>query len=65
MLDFLIDNIFVECGGYIFQHPIGIAMGTNCAPLLAICFCTRMKQSSFKHVPCKHVNPRKKARLGA
>ena len=35
MLDFLIDNIFVECGGVIFQQVNGIPMGTNCAPLLA------------------------------
>ena len=38
MLDFLIDNIFVECGGVIFQQVIGIPMGTNCAPLLADLF---------------------------
>ena len=37
-LDFLIDNIFVECGGVIFQQVIGIPMGTNCAPLLADLF---------------------------
>ena len=29
MLDFLNDNIFVECGGVIFQQVIGIPMGTN------------------------------------
>ena len=33
MIDFHIDNIFVECGG-----EIGIPMGTNCAPLLADLF---------------------------
>ena len=38
MLEFLIDNIFVECGGVIFQQIIGIPMGTNCAPLLADLF---------------------------
>ena len=38
MLEFLIDNIFVECGGLIFQQVIGIPMGTNCAPLLADLF---------------------------
>jgi hypothetical protein len=38
MLDFLIDNIFVECGGQIFQQTVGIPMGTNCAPLLADLF---------------------------
>ena len=35
MLDFLIDNIFVEFGGLVFQQTIGITMGTSCAPLLA------------------------------
>ena len=38
MIDFLIDNIFVECGGVIFQQIIGIPMATNCAPLLADLF---------------------------
>ena len=32
MLDFLIDNIFVQFGGRMFQQTIGIPMGTNCAP---------------------------------
>jgi hypothetical protein len=35
MLEFLIDNIFVSFGGILFQHVVGIPMGTNCAPLLA------------------------------
>ena len=38
MIEFLVDNIFVECGGVIFQQVIGIPMGTNCAPLLADLF---------------------------
>ena len=38
MLEFLIDNIFVQCGGRVFQQTIGIPMGTNCAPLLADLF---------------------------
>ena len=38
MLENLIDNIFVEFGGRIFQQTIGIPMGTNCAPLLADLF---------------------------
>ena len=38
MLEFLIDNIFVEFGGVIFQQTISIPMGTNCAPLLADLF---------------------------
>ena len=38
MLVYLIDNIFVEYGGRIFQQTISIPMGTNCAPLLADLF---------------------------
>ena len=38
MIEFLVDNIFVECSGVIFQQVIGIPMGTNCAPLLADLF---------------------------
>ena len=38
MLEYLIDNIFVEFGGRIFQQTIGIPIGTNCAPLLASLF---------------------------
>ena len=38
MLKYLIDNIFVEFGGQIFQQIIGIPMGTSCAPLLADLF---------------------------
>ena len=38
--EYLIDNIFVEFGGRIFQpkKKIGKPMGTNCAPLLADLF---------------------------
>ena len=38
MLDYLIDNIFVELGGWIFKKTIGIPIGTNCAPLLTDLF---------------------------
>ena len=38
MLEYLIDNIFVEFGRRIFQQTISIPMGTNCAPLLADLF---------------------------
>ena len=38
MLEFLIDNILAMFGGRVFQQTIGIAMGTNCAPLLANLF---------------------------
>ena len=38
MLEYLIDNVFDEFGGRIFQQTIGITMGINCAPLLADLF---------------------------
>ena len=38
MIEFLIDNIFVQFGGCLFCQVIGIPMGTNCSPLLADLF---------------------------
>ena len=38
MIEFLIDNIFVQFGGRLFRQAIGIPVGTNCAPLLADLF---------------------------
>ena len=38
MIEFLIDNSFVQFGGRRFYQVIGIPMGTNCAPLLADLF---------------------------
>ena len=38
MIEFLIDNIFVQFGGRLFRQVVGIPMGTNCAPLLADLF---------------------------
>ena len=38
MIEFLIENIFVQFGGLLFRQMIGIPMGTNCAPLLADLF---------------------------
>ena len=34
MLHFLLDNVFIQVGGKVFQQCVGIPMGTNCAPLL-------------------------------
>jgi len=35
MINFIIENIFIEFGGRIFQQTVGIPMGTNCALLFA------------------------------
>ena len=38
MLEPLIDNIFVKCGGRDLQQTVRIPMGTNCDPVLADLF---------------------------
>ena len=38
MIEFLIDNIFVQFVGCLFRQAIGIPIRTNCAPLLADLF---------------------------
>ena len=38
MIEFLIDNIFLQFGGCLFHQIIEIPMGTNCASLLADLF---------------------------
>ena len=38
MVEFLIDNMYVEFGGHVYQQTVGIPMGTNCAPLVAYLF---------------------------
>lgn len=38
ILNFFIDNLFVEFSRNIFQQAVGILMGTNCARLLADLF---------------------------
>ena len=38
IIEFLIDNIFVQFGGCLFRHVIGIPMRTNYASLLADLF---------------------------
>ena len=35
MLHFLLDNVFIQVGGKVFQQCAGIPMGKNCTPLLA------------------------------
>ena len=37
-LVYLLDNIFIRFGTKLYRQPIGITMGTNCAPLVADLF---------------------------
>ena len=38
MVEFVINNIYVEFGVHVYQQSVGIPMGTNCAPLVADLF---------------------------
>lgn len=51
MLEFLIDNIFVEFGGKLFQQIVGIPLGTMCSPLRADLYLCYMSHSSFRQLP--------------
>ena len=46
MLEYLVDNIFIEVGNRTFRQCIDIPMGTDCAPLLANLFCFTMSITS-------------------
>ena len=50
MVEFLIDNIFVQFGGYLFLHVIGIPIGTNCAPLLVDFFLYSYENEFLDHM---------------
>ena len=39
-LIYLLDNIYIRFGSKLYRQNVGIPMGTNCAPLLLICFCS-------------------------
>ena len=43
MIEFLINNIFVQFGGRLFRQVIGIPMGTNCAHYSLTFSSTHMK----------------------
>ena len=62
MLAYLIDNIFMEFGGRIFQQTIGTPIGTKCAPLLADLFLYSYKAEFYhqntKSPPSRQETPR-------
>ena len=47
MFEFLIDNIFAMLDGRVFQHTVGILMGSNFAPLRVDFFIIPMRQTSY------------------
>ena len=55
IIEFLIDNIFVQFGRCLFCQVIGISVGTNCAPLLVDLFLyTYEKESSDNMIRSGH-----------
>ena len=50
MVEFLIDNIYVEFGGHVYQQTVGIPMGTNCAPLVADLFLYSYEADFVQHL---------------
>ena len=40
---YLLDNIYIRFGSKLYRKSEGIPMGTNCALLLLICFCSAMR----------------------
>ena len=45
-LIYLLDNIYIRFGSQLNRQNVGIPMGTNCAPLLLICFSSAMRGTS-------------------
>ena len=50
MVTCLIDNIYVEFGGHVYQQTVGIPMGTNCAPLVADLFLYSYEANCVQHL---------------
>ena len=50
MIEFFIDNIFVQVGGHLFCQVIGIPVGTDCAPLLADLFLYSFENEFFDNM---------------
>ena len=50
MIEFLIDNIFVQFGGRLFRRVIGIPVGMNSAPLLADLFLYSYENESLDNM---------------
>ena len=50
MVDFFIDNIYVEFGGHVYQHTVGIPIRTNCVPLVAVLFLYSYEADFVQHL---------------
>ena len=62
MVEFFIDNIYVEFGGHVYQQTAGIPMGTNCAWLVVDLFLYSY-EADFLYNIYKRVSPRSKKNI--
>ena len=46
----LIDNIYVEFGGHVYQQTVGIPMGSNCVPLVVDLFLYSYEVDFVQHL---------------
>ena len=60
MLEYLVDNIFIDVGNRVYRQCIGIPMGTDCAPLLANLFLFYYEYNFMKGLIKTNVNLAKK-----
>ena len=50
MVEFVIDDIYVEFCGHVYQQTVGIPMGTDCAPLVADLFLYSYEADFVQHL---------------
>ena len=50
LLQYLVDNVYIEVGNEVFRQTIGIPMGTDCAPQLANLFLFYYEYSYMKNL---------------
>ena len=56
MLEYHVDNIFIEVGNRVFRQCIGIPMGTDCAPLIANLFLLYYEYNFMKGLIKTNIN---------
>ena len=53
--EYLTDNVDIKVGNNVFRQPIGIPMGTDCAPQLANLFLFHYEYSYMKNLMCNNL----------
>ena len=53
VINYLIDNIYIQVGTVVFKQSVGIPMGTDCVPLIADLFLFSFEFDFMKGLICK------------